>query len=160
MRIRNLVPALLIAVPSIGVAQVARSTQATFDQMQANVAKITVQGEKERWQANADMWQVKLAHMDKLAKPELDKITASLNAMKMNVAKIAIAAEKERWQANVDLWQASLAPKVAKADLDKMNAALSTIKANVAKITVPAEKERWEANRDLWQAVLDKLPKG
>jgi hypothetical protein len=42
--------------------------QSSFDQMKANVAKISNPEEKARWQANLDMWQTVVSHHDQMLK--------------------------------------------------------------------------------------------
>ena len=42
--------------------------QSSFDQMKANVAKISNADEKARWQANLDMWQTVMNHHDQMLK--------------------------------------------------------------------------------------------
>jgi hypothetical protein len=37
-----------------------------LDQMKANVYKITDASEKGRWQANVDMWQIIVNHLDQM----------------------------------------------------------------------------------------------
>jgi hypothetical protein len=37
-----------------------------LDQMKGNVNKITDAGEKARWQANVDMWQIMVNHLDQM----------------------------------------------------------------------------------------------
>jgi TolA-binding protein len=41
--------------------------KASLEQMKANVAKISDPAEKARWQANVDMWQVMVGHMERMA---------------------------------------------------------------------------------------------
>jgi multidrug resistance efflux pump len=78
--------------------------QASLDAMNANVAKITEAGEKERWQANCDMWRLVLSEPT-ISSANLATIKTRLATMKANVAKISERAEKGRWQADRDLWQ-------------------------------------------------------
>ena len=136
--------------------QSAPTAKASFDTMQANVAKITDPAEKERWQANTAMWQTKIGHTGKLDPADLAKMQSSFDTMKANVAKIADPAEKERWQANTAMWQVVLGQgaMLTPSELSTLNASLTTMKANVAKITEASEKARWQANRDLWQSVV------
>jgi hypothetical protein len=165
MKLSKLVLAAAIAMPAFAGAQGA-SPQAkpdmkvTFAVMKANVAKISDAGEKERWLANKNAWDVAVSQTGKVQAADLAKVSTALGAMKTNVAKITEATEKERWQANVDLWQLfdSRGGSLSKADLPAANASLEKIKANVARITAAAEKERWQADRDLWQIVIDRVP--
>jgi len=41
--------------------------KASLEQMRTNVAKISDPAEKARWQANVDMWQVMVGHMERMA---------------------------------------------------------------------------------------------
>jgi len=41
--------------------------KASLEPMKANVAKISDPAEKARWQANVDMWQVIVGHMEQMA---------------------------------------------------------------------------------------------
>jgi len=154
---RHFLLAVMIAAPVAVWAQASPALKAPFEAMRANVGKISNAAERERWETNVAIWQVKIGRADKLEPADLAKMRASFDTMKANVAKITAAAEKERWQANCDLWQVLLAAapnKVAKADRDKMRTTLDLIKANVAKIAVPAERERWDANHQLWVLTL------
>jgi hypothetical protein len=131
---------------------------ARFEKMMANVAMITEAGEKERWQANLDLWQIKLAQPGVIAKTKLDKMAVSLDRIKANVAKVTEAGEKERWRANLDLWQVVITQKgvPAKGDIEKLKAPFAKMKGNVARFTGASERERWQANLDLWQTVMNR----
>ena len=89
--------------------------QASLDTIKTNVAQISgtaEAAEKERWQANRDLWEMYLEQVGKIPKAaDLDEMNASFNIMKANVAKITNAAEKVRWQANRILWQSVLDQK-------------------------------------------------
>lgn len=159
MQIRTVALAVAILVPAGMLAQAPPALKSQLTAMQANVGKISNAAEKERWQANAQLWDVKINRAGKLELSDIAKMRPILETMKVNVSKITDGAEKERWQANVDAWQ-TLIDKFqlyAKADRDLMRARLETIKANVQKIRVAAEKERWEANRELWTLTLRTL---
>lgn len=164
MKLINHVLVLAVAAPTLawsqGTSQPAGAAmQAAFDSMQANVATIAVPHEKERWQANVALWQVRLGHMGKLEKADLGTMQASFDLMKANVAKITAPAEKERWLANRDLWQLALhqTGKMSSADMKRMQAGFETMRANVARISAPAERGRWQANRDLWKGMIDRM---
>ena len=140
--------ASMLILPTLALAQGEQARtkpdgKAPFDVMKANVAKITEAGEKERWQANLDLWQLKLAQTGAVAKTELDKMAVALDRIKANVAKVTEAGEKRRWQANLDLWQVVIAQKgvPAKGDVEKLKAPFEKMKANVAKVTAAGEKE-------------------
>lgn len=162
MRLTSFFLAAIVAASVVVWAQQTSSKQtgptakASFDTMQANVAKITNPAEKERWQANTSMWQSKIGHPGKLDPADLTKLQSSFDTMKTNVAKITDPAEKERWQANTAMWQVVLGQgaTLTPAELGTLNASLATMKANVAKISEAPEKARWQANRDLWQSVI------
>jgi hypothetical protein len=159
MKLRTVALAVAILVPAGTLAQAPPALKSQLTAMQANVGKISNAGEKERWQTNAQLWEVKINRVGKLELSDIAKMRPILETMKVNVSKITDGAEKERWQANVDAWQ-TLIDKFqvyAKADRDLMRARLETIKANVMKIRVAAEKERWEANRELWTLTLRTL---
>jgi hypothetical protein len=143
-------------------AQSARWMKASVDQISANIANVTEPTEKERWQANVQMWSRMVAHLGSTTKVDIDQMTADLNAIKANVARITDADERERWQANVDLWQAVLAlkEKALRDDVDKIDALRIAMHANVRKLPVSAEKERWTANQLLWQSMVEQIPKG
>jgi hypothetical protein len=130
-----------------------------FSNMQSNVTNISGPLEKERWEANIALWQVRLGHMGKLEKADIDNMRPSFNVMNANVAKITEPAERERWRANRDLWQIALteADKLSSADRDKMKVAFDKMQANLVKITGVWEKGRWQANRDLWQAMIGQM---
>lgn len=160
MNVRHLaLTVLLVAIPAGAFTQAPPALKTQLTAMQANLGKIPNAGEKERWQTNATLWDVKINRVGKLELSDLAKMRPVLETMKANVAKITDAGEKERWQANVDIWQTIIdkAQQYAKPDRDLMRARLETIKANVAKIRVAAEKERWEANRELWTITLRTL---
>ena len=162
MKLRILLFAALMAMPKVVSAQATakpaeQQLKATFDKMQAEVAKITDVSEKERWQANTALWQVKIARTGRLDQADLAKMQASLDTMKANVARLtgaAETAEKERWLANCELWQRALLQTGRPADIDTMKASLARMKTNVATITDATEKTRWQANHNLWQAVV------
>lgn len=161
MKLKSLLLVLFL-LPTLALAQrvwadTKSDAKASLDVMKGNVSKITEAGEKDRWQPNIDLWQIKLAQTGALAKADLYKMAALLDRIKANVAKITDAGEKERWQANVDLWQVLIAQKgvLAKVDVEKLKSPLGKMKANVAKITEAGEKERWQANRELWQVLID-----
>ncbi len=167
MKLMIFVAVSIIMLPLLALAQnvPAQATlelKGSFDVMKANVAKITEFGEKERWTANVDLWQIKLMQKGEISKAELEKMIALLDRTKANVAKVTEAAEKERWQANITLWQTLIAQKgvLTKSNVDKMTAPFATIKANVAEITEPEEMERWQVNRDMWQMVIDAAASG
>lgn len=149
-------PALLAgqgAAPPAGM-------QAAFDRMAANVAKITVPGEGERWRANVELWRVRIANLEPLCTADLRKMGAELATIDANVARISPSPERERWRANADLWRMVLIcrEKPRKSDAGEMKSLLARLVANVTRVNGPDEKERWDANRDLWQAYIARLP--
>jgi len=163
MKLKGLWLAPMLLFPAIAWGQGAQAQAKPdltvhYDVMTTNVAAIAEPGEKERWIANTDLWEIKLAEAGTIAEAELDKMTESLDRIKTNVAKVTDAAEKERWEANVQLWQMLIGQKgvFAKGDADKLKDPFERMKANVAGIAVAAEKERWQANRDMWQVLIDR----
>jgi predicted secreted protein len=161
MKTKSLILAALM-VPAIATAQVAPAGQKTkpaFEKMQANVAQITVVGEKQRWQANVAMWQTVIAKPGAPSTAEIAGLRASLMTINANVAEVTRPAEMERWRANIALWRAFIrAGKVQPPTGPAIDAAFNRMKGNVSKITDPAEKERWQANIDLWQEILTPQP--
>lgn len=126
------------------------ATMSPLDTMKANVAKVMDPGEKERWNANIDLWTMKLA-MKGMPSMDMTKMKAPMDTMKANVSKITEAGEKERWQMNCDLWEKWMAEK---PDTAKMKESLADFKTKVAGIKDVAEKERWQMNYDLWESAL------
>jgi hypothetical protein len=52
---------LAALTPGLGMSSQAKvDGKGVFEAMKSNVAKITEAGEKERWQANLDLWQAVL----------------------------------------------------------------------------------------------------
>jgi hypothetical protein len=167
MKLKYLLVVPMLALVTFVLAQGApvqekQDAKTSLDAIKANVAKITEAGEKQRWQANIDLWQLKFAQPGIIAKTDLDKMTSSLDRIKANVAKVTDAQEKERWQANIDMWQVLIDQKgvLLKGGVEKVKAPFEKMKANIAKITEAGEKQRWEANRDLWQGVIDRAMAG
>jgi hypothetical protein len=154
--------AVTLAAPALAWSQLPTrpappEMKAAFARMQANVGNISGPLEKERWQANVALWQVRLGNVGRLEKADLDKMQPSFDLMKENVAKITEPAEKERWQLNRDLWQITLSQttgKISSADMEKIKAAFDKMQANIARITGVWERGRWQANRDLWQGMM------
>jgi hypothetical protein len=155
MKLATVLLGLLVTLPAASAAQTASSSTTLLDRIKANVA-LTAGAEKERWTANVQLWDLKLAQKDRLSAAELGMMKASLDQIKANVANVLYAPEKERWEANIALWQATFdnAGQLSPAAVATMKGSLAVIRANVAKITEMTEKERWEANRDLWTGVL------
>ena len=181
MRISRFIVASLVA-PVMMSAQVAPPATAgaklALDRMQANVARIAAPAERERWNANVEMWKVVFAKAGTLSTADVDALKASLKTIRTNVASIARPAEKERWSANVRLWQMFVrempamptgmpmtppggvgampccSPGAGAPHAMATDAAFGRMTLNVAKIAEPAEKERWQANCDLWQLIL------
>ncbi len=143
--------------PTQGAPLQATSTlQARLDTMRANVARISRRDEKDRWQANADLWTLLLDHNGVVADIDASRATALMGAMKASVATIAAPDEKERWQANVDLWQARLGRTgdLPRSDVDRMKALMYRLRTNVEQIRPADEKQRWTANYELWDLLL------
>lgn len=148
------VAALIAARTEPSPRQAGSTTSSSFDTMAANVAQITEPAEKQRWQANTDLWRMRLGEPGTLNAAELSKMKPLLDTMTANVSKVTEPGEKVRWQANCDLWQLELASSnpMSKTDLDRAKASLAHMKTNVAAIKAGAEKARWQANLDLWTA--------
>ena len=165
MKLELIVAAVLSTAPVMTSAQVPppkaaqATTKAVVERMKTNVAKIAEPSEKDRWQANLELWQLETALTGAATTADLDRMKPLVDRIAANVAKITQPAEKERWQANLDLWTIASrsAAKVPNDDRAKLTAAFERMKANVAKIADPAEKDRWEANRELWRTQLTKL---
>jgi hypothetical protein len=73
-----------------------------------NVGKVNDPAEKERWQADIDLWRILLASDGIIAKTSVGSATVLVEKIKANIAKIFDPFEKERWQANRDLWEVTL----------------------------------------------------
>ncbi len=167
MRVACIAAALVIFGAATGgaqqdqAAQAARWMRASVDQITTNIAAVTEPAEKERWQANARMWNRMVAQVGSSTKADVDQMTADLNVIKANVAQITAEDERERWQANLDLWQALLAlnEKAVREDVQKIDSLRMVMFGNVRKLPVCAEKERWTANQVLWQAMVEHIPK-
>jgi len=188
MKLSRLIVAALF-VPAAAMTQTAPpatpSIKARLDLMESNVARITVAGEKERWNANVSMWKIVFAKPGNLSTADIQLLESSMQTIRANVANLARSAERERWQANIRLWQAFLHGRTMPAGnpsampccaqpgmpMSSMpasmpmsgarpaaDAAYGRMKLNVARITDSAEKERWSANCDLWEAVLAPAP--
>jgi hypothetical protein len=159
MRLSSYALALVVAAPAVAWSQGGADTKLPFETMQANVAKIVAPQEKERWQANVAIWQLKLDRAGAMEKADLDKARASLDIINANIARITAVEEKERWQANRDLWEIVLSKgdKFTPADREKIKAAYDKMNMNIARISEPSEKERWHTNRQLWQATINGL---
>ncbi len=167
MKVNKLLLAPMLVLLTLALVQGApvqknKVLKASLETMKANVAKVTEAGEKERWQANIDLWQLKLGHGRAIGKTDLHKMTGLLHRIKANVAKVTDVAEKERWQANIDLWQGLIRQKgvLAKGHAEKLKAPFKKMKANIAKITEAGEKERWQTNREMWKVVIDRAVAG
>ena len=142
-------------------AQAARWMKASVDQISANIASVTEAGEKERWQANVQMWKRMVTHLAAATSADVGQMTADLNVIKANVARVTDADERGRWQANVNLWETLLAlkEKALREDLDKLDSLRVAIFENVRKLPVCPEKERWNANQVLWQQMVEQIPR-
>ncbi len=153
---------LTLALAQAGPAQGKKDLKASLEAIQANVARITEAGETERWQANIELWQVKLAHTGAIAQADLAKMIRALDRIKANVVKVSEARERERWQANIELWGVLIGQKgvLAKGDAAKLKAPYERMRANIAKISEAGEKERWGANRDMWRVVIGRAMAG
>lgn len=162
MRLKLLLAiALLVplAVRTAAAIPQAGPRNAAFDTMATNVGKITDMSEKGRWQANVDMWRVRLARSGALTPADVDKLQECFDAMKANVSAITVAGERNRWHANVDLWEAVIAhPRtMSPADVDAAKSSIARMKMIVSLLKAGDEKERWQANVDLWQAFIEPL---
>lgn len=164
MKLQHMVAAVLAAAPILASAQAtpakpAQTTSALVARIKTNVAQITEPTEKDRWQANLELWQLATGLTGPATKADLDRMKLLVDRIFANTARITDPAEKGRWQANVDMWKivSTYAGQVPKEDLAKAKASFARMKANVATITAAKEKERWQANRDLWRAQLAKL---
>jgi hypothetical protein len=109
MKVSRLIVSALF-LPAAAMTQVAPplspSIKARLDQMESNVARISVAGEKDRWNANVSMWKIVFGKSGKLPTADVQLLESSLQTIRGNVAKVASPAERERWQANIRLWQA------------------------------------------------------
>jgi len=190
MKLSNLIVAALF-IPAAAMTQVAppasSSVKARLDLMESNVARISVAGEKERWNANVSMWKIVFGKPGNLSTADVQLLQSSLQTIRANVANVARSAERERWQTNIRLWQAFIHGRLSQAGQPAAampcaqpgmpmsgmpgmasmpmpgvrmmtDAAYGRMKLNVARIAEPAEKERWSANSDLWEAVLAPAP--
>ena len=162
MKYQHIVAAVASAAPIVASAQATprqpAQASALVEQMKTNVAKIAEPTEKDRWQANLELWQLKTGLTGAATKADLDRMNLLVDRVSANVAKITAPAEKGRWQANLDMWKmVARADKMSKADVAKAKTLFDAMKDNVAKISDPNEKDRWQANRDLWRAQLAKL---
>jgi hypothetical protein len=191
MRLSRLIFAALF-MPAAAMTQVAPpatpSIKARLDLMESNVARISVAGERERWNANVSMWKIVFGKPGNLSTADVQLLESSLKTIRSNVANVAHSAERERWQTNIRLWQAFIHRRVSQAGQPAAampcgaqagmpmsgmqgmasmpmpgarlmtDAAYGRMKLNVARIAEPAEKERWSANSDLWEAVLAPAP--
>src|SRR4026207_1927267 len=71
----------------------------------ANIAKVTAPAERDRWQANVELWTVATrVKLDFRAGDDI-KLRGPFERMKLNVAAITEPGEQARWTANRDLWQ-------------------------------------------------------
>ena len=156
MNIRTLVISALVAIPAAVSTQGLPALQAPVATMKANVGKVSSAGERERWQANASLWEIRAARTNKLEAADIAKMRPVFDAMGTNVSKISDPAEKERWQANCEMWRVLLnqTDRIEKPAREQMRSWLAVMTANVAKIGAAAERERWDANRELWTLLL------
>jgi hypothetical protein len=191
MKVSRLIVSALF-LPAAAMTQVAPplspSIKARLDLMESNVARISVAGEKERWNANVSMWKIVFGKSGNLPTADVQLLESSLQTIRGNVARVASPAERERWQANIRLWQAFIHGRLSQSgqpaaampcgapaempmsgmrEMASMpmpgarlvtDAAFGRMKLNVARISESAERERWSANSDLWEAVLAPAP--
>ena len=164
MKLLHIVASVLSATPiclsaEATPARPAQTTTALVERIKTNVAKITEPTEKDRWEANLELWQLKSGLTAAATKADLDRMKVLVDRISANVARITTPAEKERWQANLDMWKivSKYADKLPKDDVAKVKASFERMKTNVARIPNPQERERWEANRDLWREHLAKF---
>jgi len=150
--------------PALGSAQTkaARPAQmagALLERMKTNVAAISASTEKDRWQANLELWQRKLGLTVVATKADLDPVKLLLDRLFTNVATITDPNEKERWDANMNMWKivTAHAAKVPRNELEKIRGSFDDMRVNLTKIADAKEKERWLANRDLWRAQIRSL---
>jgi len=191
MKLSSLIVASLL-IPAAAMTQIAPpvspSIKARLDLMESNVARISVTGEKERWNANVSMWKIVFGKPGNLPAADVQLLESSLQTIRGNVAKVASPAERERWRANIRLWQAFIRgrlsqpgqlaaamPCAAEAGMPMSgmrgmasmpmpgarfvtDAAFGRMTLNVARISESAERERWLANAGLWETVLAPAP--
>lgn len=136
MRMRNLAAMLLLALPGAAAAQQAPATRSPLEVMKASLDTVRNAAEKERWNANIQLWTIALAHPGPIAKKDLTRMSTQFDRMTSNVSKIRVAAEKERWDANVEMWRVLIENKgvlTARA-VSTLTPVFETMKANVAEI--------------------------
>ncbi|HUK29542.1 MAG TPA: hypothetical protein VLV89_00410 [Candidatus Acidoferrum sp.] len=151
--------ALLIATPR-AVTQSPVQMQASLDVMKTNVAQIPASAEKDRWQANEEMWQIVIGHTQSVPIVHLGLLKSRFQEMQENVAEITEPKERERWQANVFMWQEIINHMEGGTHplmLVEMKDPFGRMQANVARIDESPEKERWQANVDVWKIMIMRL---
>lgn len=155
MWMRRFLPALLLALPALALAQ-QPATPSPLETMKANARSIVNAAERERWNANVRLWTIELAQPGPVANKDLAKMSQLLEQMRLNVGKIRVTTEKERWDANVEMWRVLIEHRgvLASPAAATLAPVFARMKANVAEIAQPAERERWMANCDLWQSVM------
>ena len=142
-----------------GVATQDPGARAPLATIEANVARIEFAPERERWQANLDLWKIRLAKNGTLEKGDVDRMALPFAIMQANVSRLMEPREKERWMANRDMWQMVLGMSGTPAGSEPatMKSAFSKMQANVGAITEPEEKQRWTANVALWREFIAKM---
>jgi len=144
------------------VAQAPAQMQVSLDQMKSNVTLIPASAEKDRWQGNAEMWQVMIGQKGNVPIPKLELLKTYFREMQANVAGITEPEEQERWQANMFMWGVLI--RLMESDTPDrffvhVDGYFGRMQANVAQIVEPSEKGRWQANVDIWKIMIARLDK-
>ena len=163
MKLTRYVLGFALAVPAFAGAQAAGNgadaeMKAAYETIQVNVAQIAFKPEKERWQANIDLWSFQLKNVVKIDSADFRMMETPFATMQANVAKLIEPREKERWVLNHDLWQLAMGISGIPAEglAPTMRSMYGKMRANVDRISEPEEKERWTANVALWKALIDR----
>ena len=163
MKLTRYVLGLALAVPAFVGAQAAGSgataeMKAAYATVQANVALIAYKPEKERWQANVDLWSFQLKNVAKIDSADFRKMEIPFATMQANVAKLIEPREKERWVLNHDLWQLAMGISGIPAEglAPTMRSIFARLQVNVGRISEAEEKERWTANTVIWKGLIDR----
>ncbi|MDA1082061.1 MAG: hypothetical protein O2973_10370 [Gemmatimonadetes bacterium] len=154
--------ALVVAIPTLASAQgtawpITPVMKDALNTMVANVAKIEYAPERERWQANVDLWRVRFDNQGKLSPAAMKAMEPAFATMERNVGRLIEPKEKERWATNGNMWiiVRSSAESEMEPDPGMLKALFTIMQANVKRIDQPEEMERWTANVALWKAMLE-----